>query len=91
MIEKEFYEKVYDVLIELGRANESTRSQFVWLHSEPEQEYLIEEYRFSGKLGFGGKYWRLRNEVNCYPEDETKERHKLIQKINERLKLLKNE
>lgn len=42
------------------------------------------EYRFQGKLGFGGKIYAdpLRVWVDCYPEDRTPERVALIEKAN---------
>lgn len=56
----------------------------------------VPEWRFGGKLGFGGKFWRNRTSrpdgswgdywyVNCYAEDETPERRKAIEAANARL------
>lgn len=47
---------------------------------------MCNEWRFSGHLGFGGKYWSQRNDVTCYQEDMTEERRILIDKTNEKLK-----
>lgn len=47
---------------------------------------MIEEWRFQGKLGFGGKYRTRRNEVDCYQEDITYERLEIINTINSKLK-----
>lgn len=45
------------------------------------------EYRFQGKLGFGGKVWANmgRVYVTCYPEDSTREREGMIAAANARL------
>lgn len=37
------------------------------------------------KTWIGGKYYSRENQVSCYSEDETKDRLKLIESINERL------
>ncbi len=49
----------------------------------------ITEYRFCGKLGFGGKF-RCRREfyVDYYQENKTKERDEMVAKANARLALL---
>ncbi len=47
----------------------------------------VTEYRFIGKLGFGGKYYS-DNRVSCYPEDRTPERDEIIRITNEKLKAL---
>lgn len=80
-ITKEKADKVYDVLVEIGGADKTDRDNFVYHHIEG-----CGEWRFSGKLGFGGKYLSEYNKVTCYPEDETTERLKLINEINEKLK-----
>lgn len=41
-----------------------------------------EEYRFMGRLGFGGKYRSKTNTVDCYPEDMTPERRTIIDATN---------
>ncbi len=48
------------------------------------------EFRFGGKLGFGGKVWadRDRIHVTCYPEDMTDERRAIIERTNDRLSKL---
>lgn len=56
----------------------------------------IDEWRFMGRLGFGGKFRRNRGwrddgtwgekwYVDCYPEDETDDRRALIAAANKRL------
>jgi hypothetical protein len=52
------------------------------------------EFRFGGKLGFGGKLFsNSRNVwVDYYPEDRTPERDAIVERVNARIKeLLKNE
>lgn len=51
------------------------------------------EYRFQGDLGFGGKFRNNGNNnniphVDCYPEDETPSRRKMIERANGRLREL---
>lgn len=51
------------------------------------------EWRFGGRLGFGGKFHmvaglRPRMYVSCYPEDETPERRDLVAKVNAELAAL---
>ncbi len=72
---------IWDILVEHVGAPESGRGGFV------DDRDAITEYRFSGLLGFGGKFWNSggRWYVTCYPEDETEGRRLLIQEANERL------
>ena len=75
--------KVYDILVNIGGADEKMRDSFLYYHTE---ESDCTEWRFCGKLGFGGKYRSEYNSVDCYQEDETKERLKIIEEINNKLK-----
>lgn len=77
-----FYNLVFDILVNLGGAPESMREDFMFHQTGDSPP---DEYRFQGKLGFGGKYWRHNNVVSCYVEDETVVVRKLIQDINEAL------
>jgi len=77
--------KIYDILVKYG-ANEYMRRSFINAHTCPD---VCTEWRFMGELGFGGKYRSERNTVDCYREDETKERLKLIKKINKELEKIK--
>jgi hypothetical protein len=45
------------------------------------------EFRFIGKLGFGGKVWDTGHEwrVSCYSENLTPERDAMIERANARL------
>jgi hypothetical protein len=80
-MKKEIANKIYDVLVNEGGATEYMREAFVYAYELDE----ITEWRFSGNLGFGGKYWSQSNSVNYYSEDETKDRDILVEKINKLL------
>jgi len=79
--------KVYDILVNLGSATENMRDSFI--HSHIREEDMCTEWRFMGKLGCGGKYRSERNTVDCYLEDETEDRLKIINEINKELKKIK--
>ncbi len=81
--------KVYDVLVRMGGASEMMRDSFIHHHSEERGRDICHEWRFGGRLGFGGKYWSSYNYVNCYSEDSTPERMSLIEIINQELKKIK--
>ena len=83
---RQFYENVFDVLHDLGGAPERLRENFVTVHLG--QPYLLDEYRFQGELGFGGKYWHKTNRVSCYSEDETPGRLALIDRLNSELAVI---
>jgi hypothetical protein len=70
---------VYNVLIALAGAPVNMKENFIYHHTKPDGP---EEWRFGGKLGFGGKYWSRRNLVSCYSEDETTEREDIIKLTN---------
>lgn len=77
---------IWDVLVAVCGAN---RDDFPGFEACAKNESLPIEYRFQGKLGFGGKIWIDRNrpfgEVSCYKEDETPERLEIIENTNELL------
>lgn len=81
----EMAEKVCDILVKVCGAGEYMRDSFVAM----ETTELIYEWRFSGDLGFGGKFWNCNGKlyVNCYPEDNPK-RQKMIDEANEQLSKL---
>ena len=86
---EEFWNKVYDILVEECQAwnGEHDRAAFV---GEQVRE-APREWRFCGSLGFGGKFWRNadRMYVNCYQEDETPSRLLTIKRANKRLDKLR--
>ena len=77
---------IFDVLMDNVDAYAEDRADFVF--------YMLQdcrhEWRFQGNLGFGGKTYieSDRWRVNCYQEDETPERAKIIKTTNEKLKEL---
>lgn len=76
---------VFDVLVQHAGAREWMRDQFVYLHVNGR----CDEFRFQGRLGFGGKFWRHRYEVSAYPEDLTPERRRVIDETSAALAALK--
>lgn len=86
MLTKEIANDIYTILVRLGGAVEDQRDNFIYHHIK---NNMCEEWRFSGYLGFGGKYLSELNQVTCYKEDETSEIKKLILKINSELKKIK--
>lgn len=79
------YNKVYDVLVEFGGANESARASFVYHY---QSERPPKEWRFCGDFGFGGKYWMGTNRISMYKEDESLELRKQMDVVNQKLKEL---
>lgn len=71
---------IYDLLVSIGGADESDRYSFI--HAHVKDKYECTEWRFCGKLGFGGKYRKRRNQVDCYSEDSNRERNKIIKELN---------
>lgn len=66
------------------------RCSFVRTITIVELRLACTEYRFMGDLGFGGKFRNNGNRdntpyVDCYPENETPERLKMIEAANKRL------
>ena len=57
--------KVYDILVNIGGASEYMRDSFVYHHSDYTNGNCT-EWRFMGKLGYGGKYRSNYNAVDCY-------------------------
>lgn len=53
----------------------------------------IREWRFSGDLGFGGKFWHNdgRHYVSYYIEDKTRAREKLVNRLNAAIAELETE
>ncbi len=82
--------KIYDILVNYGGAREEERDSFIDNHVLFDKD-VCDEWRFQGKFGFGGKYWRKRNSITCYTEDLLPETDRLLQKINEELKKLNHE
>jgi hypothetical protein len=75
--------QVYDVLQTCGAAADD-RDAFVAYATRGAPQ----EWRFMGKLGFGGKFYFHDGRVHCYPEDETVERIEVMCAANAELTLL---
>lgn len=86
LLETEKANKVYDVLVEMGGADENERENFIHQHCTDKMGCM--EWRFSGKLGCGGKYRSTWNGVSYYSEDETTERLVLAAEMNEKLRMI---
>ncbi len=82
-ISKDTANKIYDLLVQIGGAQESERGGFIVYHTNIWS--YPEEWRFMGKLGFGGKYYININKVDCYLEDDTPETIEIKEKINQEL------
>jgi len=83
LIPAEKAQKIYDLLVTIGGASENMRDSFMYHHCE--NEYGCGEWRFQGKLGFGGKYYSARNVVDCYTEDRNQGSISIINELNEKL------
>jgi hypothetical protein len=79
--------QVYDILIAEARAPQSQRDSFV---REFTSDKPTTEWRFMGALGFGGKFRFPGTRIDCYPEDETPARRKIIAKTNLKLRVLRD-
>ena len=79
---------IYDILVQDCGAYDGGHERESFVAHQTTEDVI--EWRFGGKLGFGGKFWRNagRIYVNCYREDETPEMRKMIDKANERLAAL---
>jgi len=80
-----FWNEVYEILVEKAGAHPSLLEKMSFVRSQP-----TPEYRFIGRLGFGGKFWVNlgRIYVNCYQEDMTDERRAIIEDANQALSSL---
>ena len=81
----ELANKIFDILVADAGAQEQDRHSFI--HAQCKDEYKCREFRFCGDLGFGGKFW-VNNDrlyVSCYPEDMTKKRGDIVEKVNAKL------
>lgn len=84
--------RVYDVLVRLAGARDDDDDRLMFVHIQTRE--WCTEYRFMGSLGFGGKFWRTpdgfgeRWRIDCYREDETPGRRRIIDETNEALEQL---
>ncbi len=82
--------QLYDVLVNTCGAAESYRDHFIY--SLLKDKYPMTEFRFGGKLGMGGKFWRNSNRfyVTCYSLDEYPEERAIIDQANEQLAVIRS-
>lgn len=80
--------KIYDVLVTHAGASNEESSRISFVHEFSKRERPTSEYRFMGKLGFGGKFRYPAFTVDCYPEDETPARRTVIEHTNQQLAAL---
>lgn len=82
----ELANRVYDILVKVCGASEMMREAFVLTETTEH----CHEWRFGGKIGFGGKFWNTNGRlyVNCYNEDETRERKRIVGEANKLLAAL---
>ena len=90
MTKDQIFNRVYAALVEhcAAPADELSRMSFFVAFRK---EHPTTEYRFHGALGFGGKFRFPGFTVDCYREDETPERLRMIAKANEVLAGLRHE
>ena len=83
LISPEKAQKIYDLLVSIGGASERMMDSFIYHHCESKEG--CDEWRFQGKLGFGGKYYSERNVVDCYTEDRNPTTIAIINELNDKL------
>ena len=83
ILPEKIFHKIYDLLEEHVGAEPWHRDDFIQCLAYKRGV----EYRFCGNLGMGGKFYNDggRLYVTCYEEDETDERFKAIETVNELL------
>ena len=84
---KALYETVWDILVDHAGASKNPRDKAAFVLACLDRDNKLYEYRFCGRLGFGGKLWRYdgRIYITCYPEDSTPERDRILRETNTQL------
>ena len=84
--------EIYNILVQTCGAREKDRDRFVEEFTKDNHTW---EWRFCGRLGFGGKFWdnysfthNSRFYVTCYSEDEVPERLGMIENANKKLQAI---
>lgn len=82
---EEIANRIYDILVEDCAASKIMRDS--WVHHQTNPNEFTIEWRFSGLMGFGGKFWRNggRWYVDAYSEDYTPKMEKLIAATNKKI------
>lgn len=85
-LSKRMANRVYDILVEVCGALEAQRDRFVAYQTE-RADGQCSEWRFQGRLGFGGKFWRQHGRlyVNYGSEDASDEKMSICNEANHRL------
>ncbi|ACL61706.1 hypothetical protein [Methylobacterium nodulans] len=80
---------IYTALVEEAGAPDDVYDREMFVRSAA--GVLPLEWRFQGRLGFGGKLYfdgERPPRVDCYPQDRNEEREAIIARTNERLTIL---
>lgn len=77
-----YYGGVWDTLVLHVGANPEGKADFVRKMTDPKSR--VQEYRFFGEFGYGGKIYRDRGRmhISCYPEDLNPHRQEVINRVN---------
>jgi len=83
MLTEDQANQIYEILERVGGALPSERDHFVFQQTSRD----IEEWRFCGHFGFGGKFWSANGKwyVTMYDEDRTPSLDRVRDAINELL------
>jgi hypothetical protein len=88
-----FYTACFRILVDHAGARKEDEDNFVdAMMREVDGTDGVNEWRFMGSLGAGGKFWRTQGNifVDCYPEDRTEERTTTITLVNQKLSFLQD-
>ena len=85
LISKERANKIYDILVKFGNANEIARDDFLYHHCE--SPHGCSQWAF-GNYKFSAKYYSENNFARLYYEDVEPENLTRIEQINAELKKL---
>jgi hypothetical protein len=88
-VERLVAREVYQILVEECGAPSDADSAESFLYTH--RDGRVDEYRFGGSLGYGGKFWQHDLRVSCYKEDDTPERLAAIARANTRLAEVKEQ
>lgn len=92
-ITKKQADAIFDILVKHAGATDNANDRFAFILHVADDQRPCQEYRFMGKLGWGGKFRNNGNHdnipyVDCYREHETPEILAAIKTTNETLKNL---
>ncbi len=86
----DFFNDIFSILVNIAGAVEKERGDFIHHVKSHKNGYCdsVCEYRFVGKLGFGGKFYfsSIKNiHVSCYEENKNLSRLWIIKRTNNAL------